>query len=156
VDVFERIVAQLREHGAEHRTFEHEPVRTSEEAARVRGTPLGQGAKAMVLEAGDELVLVVLSASRKVDFKKLKAHLGTRRVQMASAERVREATGCEPGGVPPFGSLFGLRVLLDPSLLQYERIDFNAGERTRSVEMRSGDFVAIERPEIVEFAGEQG
>ena len=153
MDVFERIVAQLRQHEAEHRTFEHEPVRTSEEAARVRGTPLGQGAKAMVLEAGDELVLVVLSASRKVDFRKLKAHLGARRVQMASAERVREATGCEPGGVPPFGSLFGLRVLLDPSLLEHERIDFNAGERTRSVEMRSKDFVAIERPEVVEFAG---
>ena len=152
--VYEQIISLLEQSGVEFHCFEHEPVRTSEQAAAVRGTALERGAKALVLEAGDALILAVISAASKVDFKRLKTALGTKRVQMASPEKVSEATGCEPGGVPPFGNLFSLRVILDPSLLQHEWIDFNAGERTRSVEMRADDYVRLAGAEIVEFAKE--
>lgn len=150
--LFDRIIGLLEAGGAEFRTFEHEPVRTSEQAAAVRGTPLARGAKALLLECGEGLVLAVISAAGQVDFGALKRAFGTKRVQMASAEKVREATGCEPGGVPPFGNLLGLRVIVDPSLLAQEWIDFNAGERTRSVEMRSADFLRLSGAEVVPFA----
>ena len=127
-------------------------MRTSEEAAAVRGTPLERGAKALVLEYGEGLVLAVISAASKVDFKALKRALGVKRVQMAAPETVRAVTGCEPGGVPPFGNLFGLRTVVDPSLLENEWIDFNAGERTRSVEVRAAEYLRISGAEIVSFA----
>jgi len=151
---YERIIDLLDNSGAEYRTFEHEPVRTSEQAAQVRGTSLAQGAKALVLECGDGLVMAVISASKRVDFKRIKAALGEKRVQMASADRVLEATGAEPGGVPPFGNLFNLRVILDPALLEHEWIDFNAGERTRSIEMRAEDYLRLSGAEVIEFSKE--
>lgn len=153
--VFERIVDLLTRHGADFRVMEHEPVRTSEQAAQVRGTPLERGAKALVLDTGGDLVMAVISAARRADFRKLKTHLGSRRVQLASAEAVVERTGCLPGGVPPFGNLFGLRVLMDPSLRAVDRIDFNAGERTRSVDLRREDFERVVRPEVVDFAADE-
>lgn len=153
--VFDRIVDLLTRHGADFRVMEHEPVRTSEQAAQVRGTPLERGAKALVLDAGGDLVMAVISAARRTDFRKLKAHLGSRRVQLASADAVMERTGCLPGGVPPFGNLFGLRVLMDPSLATVDRIDFNAGERTRSMDLRREDYQRIVRPEVVDFAAEE-
>jgi Ala-tRNA(Pro) deacylase len=153
--VFDRIVALLTREGADFAVVEHAPVRTSEEAAEVRGTPLAQGAKALVLEAGGGFVMAVISASRRVDFAKLKAHLGTRKPRFATAEEVRAVTGCEPGGVPPFGGLFGLRVVMDPSLAALERIDFNAGERTRSVDMACADYVRIAGPELVDIAKDE-
>jgi Ala-tRNA(Pro) deacylase len=113
---------------------------------------LERGAKALVLECGEAFVLAVISAASKVDFRALKQLLGTKRVQMASAEKVRAVTGCEPGGVPPFGHFFGLRVIVDPSLLENEWIDFNAGERTRSVEMRAQDYVQLSGAEVLPFA----
>lgn len=149
---FDEILKLLQGAGAEHHVMEHEPVRTSEQAAQVRGTELGQGAKALVLECGDSLLMAVISAARQVDFRALKRELGEKRVQMASPETVMQATGCEPGGVPPFGHLFGLRVILDPALLEYEWIDFNAGERTRSVEMRATDYLRLSGAEVVSFA----
>lgn len=152
MSAFDDILALLQDAGAEHRIMEHAPVRTSEQAAQVRGTELGQGAKALVLECGDALVMAVISAAKQVDFKALKRELGEKRVQMASPEKVLQATGCEPGGVPPFGHLFGLRVILDPALLEYEWIDFNAGERTRSVEMRSADYLRLSGADLVSFA----
>ena len=140
MSVFDQILSLLEQHGAEHRTFEHEPVRTSEEAARVRGTPLERGAKAIVLKTD------------KVKSSVLRRHLGVKRMSFASADDVRAVTGCEPGGVPPFGNLFGLRVVMDSRLAEQEWIDFNAGERTRSVEMQCADFIAIVKPEITSFA----
>ena len=150
MDVFERITELLEGNAAGFRVMEHEPVRTSEQAARVRGTPLEQGAKALVLKAGDEFVMVVISAAVKVDFGKLRAYLGGGKVRFATPEEVAERTGCQPGGVPPFGNLFGLRVIVDPTLTEHERIDFNAGERTKSVDMRTEDYLRIVSPEIVD------
>jgi len=152
MDVYRAIIGLLEQGGVEYRAMEHEPVRTSEQAAAVRGTALERGAKALVLECGDELVLAVISAASKVDFRALKKALGQKRVQMAPPEKVIAATGCEPGGVPPFGNLFDLRVLVDPTLLENEWIDFNAGERTKSVEMRADDFVKLSGAEVLPFA----
>ncbi|MFO0703799.1 MAG: YbaK/EbsC family protein [Patescibacteria group bacterium] len=46
-----KIAELLTEHGAWYETFEHEPVRTSEEAAKVRdGYTLSQGAKAIIVK----------------------------------------------------------------------------------------------------------
>jgi Ala-tRNA(Pro) deacylase len=153
MSVYQSIIDLLESRGVPYTAMQHEPVRTSEQAAQVRGTPLERGAKALVLECGDDLVLAVISASLRVDYKALKAGLGEKRVQMASAQRVLEATGCEPGGVPPFGNLLGLPVIVDPSILEQEWIDFNAGDRSRSVEMRSEDFVRIVAPRVIAFAG---
>jgi hypothetical protein len=43
--VFDRVEGLLKQHGIAFRVLRHEPVYTSEEAARVRGTPLASGAK---------------------------------------------------------------------------------------------------------------
>lgn len=152
LSAYEAVIALLEAHGVEFRRFEHAPVRTSEEAALVRGTPLEQGAKALVLETDSGLVVAVLSAARRVDYRALKRHLGSKRVQMAPAETVRKATGCEPGGVPPFGHIFGLPTLVDPSLLELEYMDFNAGDRSRSVEMRTADYLKVSGAHVVAFA----
>lgn len=153
---YDAVIGLLESHAVEFRRFEHEPVRTSEQAARVRGTPLEQGAKALVLETDSGLVVAVLSAARRVDYRALKRHLKSKRVQMAPAEAVREATGCEPGGVPPFGGIFGLPTLVDPGLLQLQYIDFNAGDRSRSVEMRTADYLAVSGAQVVAFAAPEG
>ena len=46
--IFNEIHKLLSSQNAEFRVMDHEPVRTSQEAADVRGTKLGQGAKALV------------------------------------------------------------------------------------------------------------
>ena len=52
----------------------HEPVRTSEQAAAVRGVDPSSGAKAMLLavKPGPPFVLAVISATEKMDSKKMK------------------------------------------------------------------------------------
>jgi Ala-tRNA(Pro) deacylase len=145
-------VRWLEEAGLPFELLTHAPVRTSEEAARVRGTRLDEGAKALVVRAGDRYVHCVLPAHRRADNAALRTILGTRTLRFATPEELDGLTGCAPGAVPPFGNLFGLPVFVDEELAARERIAFNAGSNTVSITMRAGDFVRASGATVCRFA----
>src|SRR3954454_9665726 len=123
--VFERLSAHLTGAGVGFTVTHHAPVFTSEEAAAVRGVPLSSGAKALVVKAGDDFVLLVVPADRKLNSKKARAALGVKGLRFATREEVEQLTGLQPGSIPPFGSLFGLPTKCDPALRASEQINFN-------------------------------
>ena len=151
--VHARVLALLRQAGAAFTEREHEAVRTSEEAAAVRGAPLHSGAKALVLKAADRFLLAVLPADCSLDSKALRGVAGTRRIRFANREELLELTGLTPGAVPPFGSLFGMETVCDPKLADNGQINFNAGSHRHSVQIAYADWQAIERPRLAVIAG---
>src|SRR5437762_7883995 len=150
--VTERLERWLREQSVGFRLLEHPPVFTSEEAARVRGTPIEAGAKALVLRAEERTVHVVLPGHRRVDNAQLRAILGTRTLRFATPEELLTLTGCTPGAVPPFGNLFGLPVLVDEALCRNDRVAFNAGSNAVSITMRCDDLVRLTGARVCRFA----
>ncbi|MDO8463131.1 MAG: YbaK/EbsC family protein [bacterium] len=147
------IVAKLERAGVTFKQHEHAPVRTSQEAATIRGTSIEEGAKALVCHVDkSRYVLAVLSAAFQADLPALRRKLGAKKLALASPEEVLRETGCEVGGVPPFGSCIGLMTYCDPSLRAHEHISFNAGLRTHSIVMRFVDYLAIEQPTVTPFA----
>lgn len=155
--VTKKITDLLTASGCWFETFEHAPVRTSEEAAALRPEfSLHQGAKALIVKAkfGGEkkFVMLVLPADLKFDPKKARAVLDAKDVAFATEAEVNEVTGgIQIGGVPPFGQLFGLLVFADSSLFGNEKIIFNAGDRSFSVAMLSADYKKIVQPQIAEI-----
>jgi Ala-tRNA(Pro) deacylase len=150
--VTDRLEQWLRECDVAFQLLEHAPVFTSEEAARVRGTPLETGAKALVVQAGDCPVHVVLPANRRLDNARLRAILGTRTLRFATRDELLDLTGCAPGAVPPFGHLFGLPVLVEEELTRRQDIAFNAGSNTVSIVMRGEDFVRLSGARVCRFS----
>ncbi|PIS22748.1 hypothetical protein COT50_00235, partial [candidate division WWE3 bacterium CG08_land_8_20_14_0_20_41_10] len=109
--------------------FEHEPVRTSEEASKIRSDyTLKQGAKALLvklyLRGGQEkFVMLVVPGDARFDGKKVKKLFDAKDMRFATEEEVGKVTGgVLVGGVPPFGSLFGLETYMDHKVQQNERI----------------------------------
>jgi prolyl-tRNA editing enzyme YbaK/EbsC (Cys-tRNA(Pro) deacylase) len=151
-DATDRLTRWLAEAAVPFEVIEHAPVRTSAEAAAVRGTRLEEGAKALVVRAEDRYVHLVLPASLKADNSLLRALLGTRKLRFATPEELLELTGCAPGAVPPFGNLFDLPVLIDEALTANERIAFNAGSNEVSIRMRADDFVRLSGGTVCRFA----
>ena len=156
--VTKEITSLLAKHDMWFETFEHEPVRTSEEAAAIRPNyTLSQGAKALVMRVKKTksqkfFVMLIMAADKKVDFAKVKSYYEAKDVRFALEEELREITnGVEPGGVPPFGNLFDLEVVVDPSLLVHEKIVFNAGDRSFSVGMYLKDYIELVKPKEVEI-----
>ncbi len=151
--VFEKIKQTLDARGVSYQTFHHEPTRTSEDAARIRGVSLASGAKAIVL-CGDKTgqhVLCILPANRKLDGAKMKQLLGEK---MNFAPDPIAVTDCEPGSVPPLGSVLGLKTYCDSLLAQQMEINFNAGLLTDSIRMMYSDYITVESPVIADLSKE--
>ena len=152
VSVFEQVENLLTQHGVAYQVLRHEPVYTSEEAARVRGTPLASGAKALICKGDQSVVMFVVPADRKLDSHAVRRAKGWRKLRFATREEVTELTGLSPGSIPPFGSLFGLATLCDQRLGSSEIINFNAGDHSISVSMSYADYVEVEKPTLGTFA----
>jgi Ala-tRNA(Pro) deacylase len=150
--VFSRVEALLSSAGVPFKVLHHEPVFTSEEAARVRGVELSSGAKALVCKADEEFLVFVLPADRRLDSRGVRRKRGLRRLRFANREEVLKLTGLMPGSIPPFGSLFGLATLCDERLGENESINFNAGDHSVSVRMLYADYLRVEGPELGSWA----
>lgn len=153
--VTDQIKTLLTEHDCWFETFEHEPVRTSEEAAETRpGYSLHQGAKAIIIRAKRSkrdkwFVMLVLPADLRFDNNRVKTLLNVKDIRFASREEIAKLTGgVELGGVPPFGNLFDIEVIADPKLFENERIVFNAGDRRLSLAMKSADYRELVAPRV--------
>ena len=150
---FERLVSMLDEHGAEYEVLTHAPVRTSEEAAQVRGSRLSQGAKAMIFRSKGQFAMAIVPADLTIDTKLLKKLLGWKSCSMASAEEVWQLTKARPGGVPPFGrALFQLQTLCDRQIEREEVLEFNAGLRGKSVRISREEWMRVEAPRVEDYA----
>jgi Ala-tRNA(Pro) deacylase len=150
--VHARLLALLRADAVEFRLTHHDPVTTSVEAAAVRGAELRSGAKAMLVKGRSGLVLAVLAADRKVNWKLLAPLVGGKGARFATEDELRAATGLSKGAVPPLGDLFGLRTVYDRSLLEVETLNFNAGTHTDSITMARDDLIRIGGGEVELFS----
>ena len=154
MNVVQEIKNLLDKNKVYYKIFEHAPTPTSEIASKVRGTPLERGAKALVLRSKGKFLMCVLPGNRKIDFRKVKQIIGSRKLSLATSEEVKKVTNCAIGGVPPFGNLFNILVYLDKRLLNNEVVDFNAGLQTVSIEMRPADLVNLTGAVVGDFTDE--
>lgn len=151
MSVLENIKKFLDDGNVHYECFTHEPVYTSEQAARVRNAPLESGAKAMVFRSEGKYLMVVIAGNKKIDFKKVKKIIGCKSLSLASPEEVLKVMGCEVGSVHPFGNLAGIPVYLDKSL-DSPIINFNAGRHDTSISMSLEDYKKLVNPVVVDVA----
>jgi Ala-tRNA(Pro) deacylase len=86
----------------------------------------------------------------------VKQELHVKRLRFATPEELFELTGLLPGAVPPFGApIFPFELFADIEVgTRFDRVAFNAGDRTRSIIMPAADWTAIARPRRFRFAKE--
>lgn len=147
--VFEKVKALLAESKVEYELIEHEPVKTSEEAARVRGTSMSMSPKAMIMKkASGTYVMICIPADCQVDKLKVEKALGEK-VTLASPDVVEAMFDVKVGAVPPFGSVLGLEMYLDRDFWKKEEVVFNAGRRDRSIKMKAKALIVSAKPNTI-------
>jgi len=98
----------------------------------------------------------VIPGSRKIDLNTVKASLDAREVKLATEEDfISRFPECEIGAMPPFGNLFGLPVVVDPTLEKDEHIYFNAGNHVQTVRLKYADFAQLVRPQVARLVEER-
>ncbi len=152
--VYEQIAATIKNAGVVFESYEHEPVHTSADAAKVRKTSLHMGVKALVMYADDKPIMVAVSADRKVDMKAFKHAFSVRDLRMATPEEVLKVTSVPIGAVPPFGHIFGIPLYLDESVRENKTVVFNAGLHTKSMSLTESDYEKVAKPTIGAYSKE--
>lgn len=113
-----KLITLLTEQGARFRVMEHEAVGKCEAVSELRGTALGQGAKALVCKVKGngvkKLVLAILAADRQADLSQLANHFGGLKASLASPAEVDTLTACVFGAIPPFSFHPDLALVADP------------------------------------------
>jgi prolyl-tRNA editing enzyme YbaK/EbsC (Cys-tRNA(Pro) deacylase) len=119
-------------------TFD-ESTHTAQEAADAIGVELGQIVKSLVfmtpvdptVQDGDvEPVIALVCGTDRVDIGKLATVSARPRMRRATAKEATAATGYTIGGIPPFGHLQRILVVMDPALDGYEEVWAAAGTAT--------------------------
>jgi Ala-tRNA(Pro) deacylase len=145
--------AYLDSHDIRYTMIHHSPAYTAQEiaaSAHISGHNL---AKTVIVNIDGKLAMVVLPASRHINFDLLSEMTGASNVRLASEGEFEGLfPGCELGAMPPFGNLFGMDVYVAPSLTVDHQIAFNAGTHTELLKMAYADFERLVRPRIVSLA----
>jgi Cys-tRNA(Pro) deacylase len=103
---------------------------SAEESAALQGIDVGRLLRTIVIRRGaDDYVFVIVPGGRQIDWKKLRAHLGARRLSLPDADEAKEATGYERGAITPFGASTAWPVVADASIRGLGVVAIGAGAR---------------------------
>jgi len=155
----QQLLELLNRSDARFRVIEHEAVGKCEAVSEIRGTALGQGAKALVCKVKghgvNQHVLAILAADQQADLARLAEHIGGSKASLASPAEVDTLTACVFGAIPPFSFHPSLRLVADPLLFErFPEIAFNAGQLDKSIILNTADYLRIAQPELVVFRRE--
>ena len=145
-DLEASVTERLRELGIEYTRHEHPPVATVEEAERHWADIDATHCKNLFLrnQKGDRHYLVVLTASKKADLKRVADQIGDGKLSFGSAERLMRHLGLTPGSVSPFGLIndraHAVRVVLDRDLRAATRLSFHPNINTVTFTVAAADF----------------
>ncbi len=114
-------------------------------------------AKTVLLRAdhGYSYVVAVLPANKTVDFSRVSKALGGSQVELATELEIKQhCPDCEIGALPPFGSPYGMKTVVDESLTEDEEIYFEGDTHHEAIRMRFEDFRQLENPLLISFVTE--
>jgi Ala-tRNA(Pro) deacylase len=132
-------------------TLLHPPAFTAQKRARFLHMPGREVAKVVLLHGPKGYFLAVLPATHHVDPQRVADALGGP-VRVADDGEIAEVFhDCEWGVVPPFGTLYGLPVLLDDSIAPETLMLFETTTHVEAVRMLCRDFERLERPRRLGF-----
>ena len=140
----------LEDRQVRYDTITHPVAFTAQEiaaAAHVRGRDL---AKCVMVKLDDRVAMVVLPASMRIDFERLRHATGARHAELASEAEFKDLfPECEVGAMPPFGHLYGVDVYVEHTLAQDHAIAFNAGSHTELIGMPYAEFDRLASPKHI-------
>ncbi|MCK0513093.1 aminoacyl-tRNA deacylase [Aromatoleum buckelii] len=133
----------MSEHGLRYDVLTHPHSHNSMETAQLARVPGNCLAKSVVLEDDDGFLMAVLPSTQHVQLGWLSKAM-QRNLRLASEDELSALfADCEPGAVPPVGSAYGMRMVVDDTLAEQPEIYFEGGDHEKLIQMSSEDFMTM-------------
>src|SRR3954447_9870346 len=110
-------ILAARDAGIPFEVMRTQRARSAEESAGFQGIAIGQLLRTIVVRRGaDDYVFVLVPGGRRIDWAKLRSHLGIRRISLPDKDEAFEATGYERGAITPWGASHTWPVIADEAV----------------------------------------
>lgn len=153
MSVLKRLKDYLDDNGVKYKTITHSPAFTAQEIAASVHVPGKELAKTVIVRTGGGSAMVVLPASRKINFEALKSAMSAKDVVLADEDELESMfPDCELGAMPPFGNLYDMPVYVANALAEDDEIVFNAGTHTDVIRMKYKDMERLVKPVVADFS----
>jgi Ala-tRNA(Pro) deacylase len=153
----DRFQTLLREQGVPFTAQHHREVFTMQSVAAELHEKGAHVAKVVIAWADGKLVMLVLPASRYVDFERVTTLLPANYVRAAREEEFKfRFPDCDPGAMPPFGNLYQMPTYLETSLNHQPEMVFQAGSHRDTLKIATADYVRLAAPIVADFCVDAG
>jgi Cys-tRNA(Pro)/Cys-tRNA(Cys) deacylase len=144
-------IRALSKSDLDFRAVQTQPPNSVEESASLQGIEVGELLRTIVVRRGaDDYVFVLVPGGRQIDWPKLRAHLGVKRLSLPDEAEARGATGYERGAITPFGSIRAWPVIADASVAGLHRVAIGGGARGVNLHLSAGDLLAHLTADVVD------
>jgi Cys-tRNA(Pro)/Cys-tRNA(Cys) deacylase len=134
--------------------YEHQQ-KGAQFAAQATGIALEKTVKTLVVDLGQKRYgLVLMPGNRQLSLKRLAKVWSVKRAAMADTATAERLTGYLVGGISPFGTKQRLPVIMEESVLEYNDVLINAGQRGTMLKLAPQDILALLACKIAKVAND--
>jgi len=148
----------LEQHHCWYEHVLHHPTYSAQRLAHELHVPGREVAKTVLVRTNGrgKFAVAVLPANRKIDFERVSKLVGKDKSELATeSEIAQHFSDCEFGALPPFGSQYGMKTIVDSSLAEDEEIVFESNTHHEAIRMRFDEFRKLEHPLIAPIAAKE-
>jgi Cys-tRNA(Pro)/Cys-tRNA(Cys) deacylase len=121
-------------------TEDKKPVRNLEELLSNQGHDPKSVVRSLLFKTGsDSYVLLAVAGGGRADWGILRKHLDERKLRMAEFHEIEEATGYVIGAVPPIALPDTVKVLVDNSVSDYDKVVIGSGVLGYALSLSAAD-----------------
>jgi Ala-tRNA(Pro) deacylase len=150
---YHRLIRLLDSRGASYRIIDHVEEGKTDAVSVLRGHPLRNAAKCIVVRVGiskrsRRYILSVVPGDRHVDLERVRVLANGKDIGFARPDIAEQLAGSVAGSIIPFSFNSELDLVVDRSLLGCREIFFNAARLDRSIALSCADYLSIAGPRI--------
>jgi Cys-tRNA(Pro) deacylase len=124
---------------------------SAQESAALQGIEVHQLLRTIVVRrAAQSYVFVLVPGGRQIDWQRLRAHLGERRLSLPDEAEAKAATGYERGAITPFGSSGAWPVVADATITEGEVVAIGGGARGVNLHLAPADLMRALRAQVAD------
>ncbi len=124
---------------------------SAEQSAALQGISLDRLLRTIVIRRGvEDYVFVLVPAGRQIDWPRLRAHLGAKRLSLPDADEARAATGYQRGAITPFGSRVAWPVVADAAVRGRGLVAIGGGARGVNLHVDADALLAELRADVAD------
>lgn len=156
-DTYQHLISLLDTSSVDYRLIDHEPEGATDTVSALRGHPVSQAAKCIVLRVKVDRrttrhVLAVVPGDRRVDLDAVRTLFAARYVGFSDATTAQRLARAVPGSVLPFSFDPDLVLVADPDVVAQPRLYFNAARLDRSLVISGSAYAELARPRLARIA----